>query len=170
MIINFNQLIIPVRIVLEKNIEFMTSIVQEEENATNEWKISIDCIGVDAQIHDGVDSKTLNKYVGHFAQSGYILGNVALAAHNRGYPVNYFKDIKKLQIGDVIEYEYRNLKLRYTVYNNVIIKDTDTYVIENTKENIITLITCVENKPELRRCVQGRLNMNNLEENKWKIK
>ena len=51
-------------------------------------------------------------------------------------------------------------------YNNVIIKDTDTYVIENTKENIITLITCVENKPELRRCVQGRLNMNNLEENK----
>ena len=28
-----------------------------------------------------------------------------------------------------------------------------------TKENKITLITCVENKPELRRCIQGILKI-----------
>ncbi len=166
MVINFNQLIVPVESVLKNNIEFMTSIVQEQKDENSEWRISIDCIGLDAQIHDGVDSGTLDKYVGHFTQSAYTFGNVALAAHNRGYPVNYFKNIKRLQVGDVIEYEYKNLKLRYTVYNNVVIKDTDTYVVENTKENTITLITCVENEPELRRCVQGKLKMNYLEENK----
>lgn len=92
-------------------------------------------------------------------------GNVALAAHNRGYPVNYFSKIKYLENGDKIHYYIGDLKLEYTVFNNVIIKDTDVYVVENTKENIITLITCVENQPNQRRCIQGKLEK--IEEEKW---
>ena len=38
---------------------------------------------------------------------------------------------------------------------NKIIKDTDIDVLENTEENILTLITCVENEPNYRRCVQA---------------
>ena len=37
----------------------------------------------------------------------------------------------------------------------MIIKDTDWSRLENTEENILTLITCVENKPEQRRCIQA---------------
>ena len=36
-----------------------------------------------------------------------------------------------------------------------IIKDIDWEPLENTKENKITLITCVENEPEYRRCIQA---------------
>ena len=32
-------------------------------------------------------------------------------------------------------------------------KDTDVKVLEKTDENILTLITCVENEPSLRRCL-----------------
>ena len=43
----------------------------------------------------------------------------------------------------------------YEVTKNKIIKDTDIDVLENTEENILTLITCVENEPNYRRCVQA---------------
>ena len=44
----------------------------------------------------------------------------------------------------------------YKVEKISIIKDTDWNCLENTEKNIITLITCVENQPEYRRCIQGR--------------
>jgi len=89
--------------------------------------------------------------------SGYICGNVALAAHNRGYKVNYFKDLKSLEIGDEIIYRYKNIKLIYVIVEHKVIKDTNIEVVENTNENMITLITCVENNPQNRRCIQGKL-------------
>ena len=44
---------------------------------------------------------------------GKEFGNIALAAHNRGYKVNYFQDLKKLEIGDEIYYSYKNIKRRF---------------------------------------------------------
>lgn len=82
-------------------------------------------------------------------------GNIALAAHNRGYKVNYFQDLKKLEIGDEIYYSYKNMKRKYIVNSKAIIRDTDLQVLENTKENILTLITCLENEPQYRRCIQA---------------
>lgn len=123
------------------------------------WKIEIPKINLNVEIKDGVDQENLNKYVGHFAESGYISGNVCLAGHNRGYKVNYFQNLKELEIGDKIIYQYKDVKLVYIVKVIKIIKDTDIDVIKPTKENKITLITCVENKPELRRCIQGILKI-----------
>ena len=39
-------------------------------------------------------------YVGHFENTEEWDGNVGLAAHNRGYPINYFANLKELKIGD----------------------------------------------------------------------
>lgn len=125
------------------------------EVANNEWKIEIPKIELIADISNGTDEKTLNKYVGHFDETVLINGNVGLAAHNRGYKVNYFKNLKKLEIGDMIYYTYLGDKKEYTVDKIKIIKDTNWEPLENTKENRITLITCVENEPEYRLCVQG---------------
>ena len=41
------------------------------------------------------------------------------------------------------------------VTENKIIKDTDWEPLEDTEKDKITLITCVENEPEYRRCVQA---------------
>jgi len=82
-------------------------------------------------------------------------GNVGLAAHNRGYKVNYFGRIKELQIGDEIYYTYGNISRKYKVSLITIIQDTEWTYLENTEDNRITLITCLEDEPEYRRCIQG---------------
>ena len=97
----------------------------------------------------------MDLYVGHFSETSKTNGNIGLAGHNRGYDVNYFSDLKKLKENDEIMYQYIDFKETYVVKENIIIKDNDWSYLENTEKNTITLITCVENEPEYRRCVYG---------------
>lgn len=61
------------------------------------WKIVIPSIGLEAIIDEGTTTQVMNKYVGHFENTSRWNGNVALAAHNRGYPVNYFSNLKNIK-------------------------------------------------------------------------
>lgn len=131
-------------------------LIDEEIKQVEEWKIKIPCIELVANIKEGTDKTTLNKYIGHFSETKIQDGNIGLAAHNRGYEVNYFARLKELKEGDEIIYKYDNIEKIYEVFKNKIIKDTDIQVLKNTDENILTLITCVENEPEYRRCVQAK--------------
>ncbi len=121
----------------------------------NIWEISIPKINLTAQISNGTTKEVMDKYVGHFDISDIWDGNVALAAHNRGYKVNYFQNIKTLEKGDLIIYKTKYGTRKYKVEIIQIVKDTNWTYLETTKDNRITLITCVENKPEQRRCIQG---------------
>lgn len=131
-----------------------TSAVNKISNS-NEWRLVIPKISLDAQIAEGTTSKIMDEYIGHFEDTATLEGNIGLAAHNRGYPVNYFQNIKKLEKGDVIEYFCGNTKKEYKVETVTIISDTDWTYLEQTKENKITLITCVEDEPSYRRCIQA---------------
>lgn len=139
----------------EKLIENRDNINENQEVMNNVWKIQIPSIGLIADISNGTDKETLNKYVGHFIETPIEDGNIALAGHNRGYDVNYFSRLKELREGDEIIYIHNEINRIYEVTKNKIIKDTDIDVLENTEENILTLITCVENEPNYRRCVQA---------------
>ena len=121
----------------------------------NEWRLVIPKISLNAPIAEGTTSKVMDEYIGHFENTATLEGNIGLAAHNRGYPVNYFKNIKNLEKGDVIEYFCGNTKKEYKVETVTIISDTDWTYLAQTKENKITLITCVENEPNYRRCIQA---------------
>lgn len=133
----------------------------KEENITQnetyeyDWYIEIPTIELIAPIEETVEKEVMNRSVGHFSNTSKWDGNIGLGAHNRGYQVNYFANIKKLKRGDIINYIYNSKKRQYEVTNIVIIKDTDWSYLENTEENKITLITCVENEPKYRRCIQG---------------
>lgn len=132
------------------------NIFDEEKEIKNTiWQINIPKIELSADISNGTDKETLNKYVGHFIETPIEEGNIALAGHNRGYDVNYFSRLKELREGDEIIYIHNEINRIYEVTKNKIIKDTDIDVLENTEENILTLITCVENEPNYRRCVQA---------------
>ena len=133
------------------------NIFDEEKEIKNTiWQINIPKIELSADISNGTDKETLNKYVGHFIETPIEEGNIALAGHNRGYDVNYFSRLKELREGDEIIYIHNEINRIYEVTKNKIIKDTDIDVLENTEENILTLITCVENEPNYRRCVQAK--------------
>jgi len=129
--------------------------VVETQEKSEIWQIEIPKISLIAQISEGTTKEVLNQYVGHFEQTSRKDGNIGLAAHNRGYEVNYFKDLKLLKEGDEIKYIYNGFEKIYEVDKCRIIKDTEWEYLEETEENMLTLITCVENQPEYRRCVQA---------------
>ena len=56
---------------------------------------------------------------------------------------------------NMIIYKYLDYKKTYKIDSIEIIKNTDWSYLNKTEENKITLITCVENEPQYRRCVQG---------------
>ncbi|HCF65316.1 MAG: class D sortase [Clostridia bacterium] len=126
-----------------------------QDDKVNEWRIKIPAINVDAEICEGVTNNVIAKHVGHFCESSKWNGNVALAAHNRGYNCNFFQNIKKLSKGDIVIYSTQNGIRRYKVEINKIIDETDWSYVHNTEDNRITLITCEENKKEYRRCIQA---------------
>lgn len=142
----------------KENVEEKTEIEEVIENQykTNQWRIVISKINLDAPILEGTSKEVLRRGVGHFTSTSKWNGNIVLAAHNRGYKYNFFQEIKRLEIGDFIEYQTEQGKRTYQVYEKEKIKETNLSILENTKENKLTLITCVENLPEYRLCVQAK--------------
>lgn len=128
---------------------------QENEKTTKEWHLEIPRIFLEAEISEGTSKEVMDVAIGHFEESSKTTGNICLAAHNRGYPVNYFQNLKLLKKGDTIYYRHKEFAKEYIVTENNIIADTDWTYLEETEENTITLITCIENEPEYRRCVRG---------------
>ena len=137
------------------NTQIKTNTSKNLNNENKEWKIKIPKISLEAKIASGTSEEVMNKYVGHFENTEKWKGNVGLAAHNRGYPVNYFNKLKELKIGDLIYYYTEFGVKKYKVIVTTIIKDTDWTYLKPTQDNRITLITCVENIPDKRRCVQA---------------
>lgn len=151
--------------IMQKNFQDLSNIniATNNENAKTVntiWQIKIPKINLIANIKEGTDEETLNQFVGHFEETQRQDGNIGLAAHNRGYEVNYFARLRELKKGDEIIYQYKNYNKTYEVIRVLIIKDTNWDILENTEENILTLITCVENEPEFRRCVQAEEKSN----------
>ena len=135
--------------------EIIDTTTEKVEEAESEWTLKIPVINLEAPISEGTNSENLNKFVGHFENTDIFDGNIGLAAHNRGYPVNYFQNIKRLKKGDEIYYKQNGKERVYVVDKIEVIKDTDWTNLQKTKENKITLITCVEDAPMYRRCIQG---------------
>lgn len=158
------------RIIEKKQLKIAQNIINTEnqneiEIVTNdELEINDNIIGIleipkielVAPIQEGTSDKVLKAAVGHFSESSFWNGNVALASHNRSKYVQYFEKINELQDGDEIVYRTKLGTRKYSVYESKTIDETDWSVIENTSENIITLITCVKDRPKIRLCVRAK--------------
>lgn len=138
----------------EKNQENNKEEKKVEENKFN-WYIEIPKINLIAPIEESTEMDILNNYVGHFEDTSTTYGNIGLAGHNRGYEKNYFANLKNLKIGDEIKYKYNDFEKTYIIKIIKKIENTNWDYLEETKDNKITLITCVENEPDYRLCVQG---------------
>ncbi len=158
----FNEIILPhekmhiqAKIGTDETTKEVIKSNQENEKNNELWQIEISCIDLIANIEEGTSKETLNRNVGHFDETEKEFGNVGLAAHNRGYDVNYFSRLKELIIDDEIIYTVNGHQRKYKVSLITIIDDTDWKYLEKTNDNRLTLITCVENVPEKRRCIQA---------------
>ncbi len=114
--------------------------------------IRIDKIGFEGLIYEGTSLDTLRKGVGHFENSPYLNGNVCLAAHNTN---KYWAKLHTLENGDKITYISFLGTKEYQVTNVTKISETDWTLLQNSDENILTLITCVKGDKPKRLCVQA---------------
>ncbi len=114
--------------------------------------IKIDKIKYEGLVYDGTSLETLAKGVGHFENSPYFEGNVCLAAHNT---IQHWAKLNTVELGDKIIYTSFLGTKTYKVSTVKQIDETDWEMLKNTKDNRITLITCVKGVPTQRLCVQG---------------
>ena len=115
----------------------------------------INKINLNAEVKEGSSSEVLKDYIGHIEETAKYDGNVGLAAHNRGNGHSYFARINELELGDEIVYRTKFEERRYKVINKKEILETDWSLLGNTKENKLTLITCIRNRVNQRLCVQA---------------
>lgn len=158
----FIYLVLDFCIPVSDNVRISAKLIQMEniekivyDDKDSKWCLEIPKINLNAPIEEGTDEENLNQNIGHFEETAVMNGNIGLAAHNRGYKVNYFEKIKDLIVGDKIFYFYNGEKLKFEVESLGIIAETDWSKLEQTKDTKLTLITCVENRPEQRRFVQA---------------
>jgi sortase A len=107
------------------------------------------------KVYEGEDLANLVKGAGHFASTSCWDGNVALAGHNRGSHA-YFSFVKDLRKGDTLTYTTKYGVRKYKVFSKTQVNELDSSSLSWSAENILTLITCIANVPELRYCVQAR--------------
>lgn len=98
--------------------------------------------------------KVMKTAIGHFTQTPIFNGNVGVSAHNRDYKID-FRQLKNVNVGDIVTYR-TNLGTRtYKITVKTSIEETDFSYLENTADNRITMITCIEEEPTKRLVVQA---------------
>ena len=118
-------------------------------------RLRIPSLGLSVKVYEDESLESLAKGAGHFKSTSCREENVGLAGHNRGV-ANHFGQIHTLENGDKIIYTTKLGTRTYEVFYVGQIKETDFSRLGRTSENMITLITCVRNVPEMRWCVQAR--------------
>jgi len=117
--------------------------------------LSIPKLNKTIKVYEGESLENMKKGIGHFESTSVWDGNCALAGHNRGAAA-YFSFVKNLAVGDKLTYTTKYGSRTYEVYNKVKISETDYSGLGWSADNILTLITCVEDEPAYRYLVQAR--------------
>ena len=120
-------------------------------------RLQSEVIDLDAPIRHGIDYDTLDYYIGHFPDTSLLSGNIALAAHNRGYPENWFERLHELEMGDRITYITRFDAMHFEVTEIKYVHERDVHILYNTPDTRLTLVTCVENNRRQRLIVIATL-------------
>lgn len=116
--------------------------------------VTITSVGLEAKVYEGATTESMAKGAGHYETTSLWDGNVGLFGHNRGsHP--HFKQLKNVEVGDIITYETNEGTRTYQVVFVGTISYTDHTYLNEMGDNRITLTTCIADQPSLRLCVQA---------------
>lgn len=121
--------------------------------------LEIPKINLKVVVAEGTDDNIIRYAVGHFAETEMPgdSGNFALAGHRNFDTGEFFLKIDKLNEGDEIKVTTLDgIVYTYNVANSFVVQPQDTYILEESEEPIITLVTCTFDGSE-RLIVQGEL-------------
>ncbi|HEX5043499.1 MAG TPA: class D sortase [Candidatus Polarisedimenticolaceae bacterium] len=97
-------------------------------------------VGLTVPVFDGIDELTLNRGVGRIpgtARPGEA-GNLALAGHRDGF----FRGLKDVAAGDVLELRTPEETRTYVVDRVVVVEPDDVSVLDDRGAPTLTLVTC----------------------------
>jgi sortase A len=88
----------------------------------------------------GTDDPTLDRGVGHIDDTALpgADGNSGIAGHRDGF----FRGLKDIAEGDVIELETATVKEIYRVERTWVVDPADVWVLDPTSTRVLTLVTC----------------------------
>ena len=103
-------------------------------------RIEISSVGLAAMIMEGVDGGTLRHAVGHIPSTPLPgqQGNVALAGHRD----TFFRGLRNIHKDDEITLTTLHGSYRYRVDSTQVVQPEDTKVLDNSGDDILTLVTC----------------------------
>ena len=116
--------------------------------------LEIPVLGISMNVWEGETNESMRKGLGHYSSTSAWDGNVGVCGHNRGakYTIGSIKD---LEYGDTITYTTVHGTRTYSVVSVKTISNSDWSDLQATRDNRITLTTCLANQPEKRICVQA---------------
>lgn len=106
--------------------------------------IEIPKLGVVAAILEGTDDRALKYTVGHYpgtANPGE-KGNSVLLGHRNYVYGHYFRELNKLELGDLIILRKDTDVFTYEVTDSFVVEPNELWVLDNSEEAEVTLITC----------------------------
>ena len=117
---------------------YQASLVEKKDNPLGILRIrKIDLM---VPIFDGTDELTLNRGVGRITGTAHVgqVGNLGIAGHRDGF----FRGLKEITLGDVVELESRDRTEEYLVQQIRIVTPQDVHVLEPTPTAMLTLVSC----------------------------
>lgn len=102
--------------------------------------LRIPSVHLEVPLLEGTDDFTLNRAVGHIEGTAALgsPGNIGVAGHRDGF----FRGLKDIQTGDVIELLNQNRMDRYVVDEILTVSPEETSVLSDRPRPSLTLVTC----------------------------
>jgi len=102
--------------------------------------LRIPTLKLEAPVFNGTDDLTLDRGVGRIIGTAQIgqPGNLGIAGHRDGF----FRVLKDIRTGDVIQLEERGKTEEYLVKQTEVVNPEDTQVLAPTAVPTLTLVTC----------------------------
>lgn len=106
--------------------------------------LEIPKINVNVAILEGTDDRALKYTVGYYPQTALPgeKGNMVLLGHRNYVYGRFFNKLDKLEIGDSIIVKRDNNTYTYNVTESFVVTPKDTWVLNQTSDAQITMITC----------------------------
>jgi sortase A len=103
-------------------------------------RIEISRIGMAEMIMEGIDNRTLRHAVGHIPGTALpgLQGNIGIAGHRD----TFFRGLQSLRKEDEITLTTLHGSYRYRVDYTMVVEPRELWVLKDTGEAILTLVTC----------------------------
>lgn len=108
--------------------------------------LNIESCDIRTIVTNGVNEEQLKYSVGHFPDSPmpHEGGNFALAGHSSVIYKQVLNSIKDINIGDEILISTKEGVYKYFTTEIIVVPPTATYVVNNSKKDKITIVTCTD--------------------------